>query len=494
MTKRNFLLPALFLILSSSMIVTSARSQDYMLVPGVVGIHTDIGTGVHSLDQIVKRLEEKNIPIAVITEHTLIRCEYGLFPLRKIVKKAYRKKCLLDSGVQNYLDDIARTNKSHPKIVIIPGTEVVPFYYWTGSYFKKDLIMHNWHKQFLVIGLNKARDFENLPMVSNPSSAHYTWRSVYFFWPLILLILGFWLLRKRRTRQLKFKDQVFTTLSSPYRVWGVIIIILGALFLINNFPFKTAPYDQYHGNRGEAPYQEMIDYVNEKDALAFWSLPEATTDVEVGGARSYTPPFPESLLATHNYSGFSAFYEGWRKVANPGGIWDKILNEYCEGKRERPVWAMGEIDYRGGTGKEIDSVQTVFLIPQLNREAVLDALKKGRMYALRKSYQEALSLDNFVVKDSSKSAIMGETLISNNKPTIQIKISCPAPKVKKIKVKLIRKGEIIKTFDVENSEEIIYEDDYYKLGEKIYYRLDIAARGGRIISNPIFVEFTKEQD
>ncbi|MCK4648167.1 hypothetical protein KAT51_01445 [bacterium] len=467
-----------------------ALAVEYILVPGVIGVHTDMGTGVYSLEEIAERLEEKGIPIAIITEHALIRCEYGLFPLRRIVRKAFTEKSLLDYGIENYLNHIARINSSHPKMVIIPGTEVAPFYYWTGSYFKKDLTMHNWHKQFLVIGLNEAQDFKNLPMVSNPFSAHYTWKSIYLLWPFLPLLLGIWLIRKRRVQRLRFEDRLFTIPSYPYRILGIIIIILSGLFLFNNFPFKITPYDQYHGDQWEAPYQGLIDYANQRNVLTFWSLPEATTDVKRGGARSYTSPFPESLLATHNYSGFSAFYEGHKVVAVPGGIWDEILKEYCKGQRENPVWAMGEIDYRSDRGKEIDTVQTVFLVSQLNKEAVIDALKSGKIYALIKSQQASLSLDNFMVKDDSELAIMGETLVSNNKPLIQIKVSCPDPRVAKIKVKLIRNGEIIKIFDIDNLEEIIYEDDYYKSGEKIYYRLDIAVRGSRIISNPIFVKFT----
>ena len=85
---------------------------------------------------------------------------------------------------------------------------------------------------------------------------------------------------------------------------------------------------------------------------------------------------------------------------------------------------------------------------------------------------------------------MGETLLSKSKPTIRIKISCPNSKLKKIKVKLIRKGKIIKVFDVANSAEITYKDDYYNPSEKIYYRLDIETNwANRIISNPIFVKF-----
>ncbi len=488
---KHLLFYFLTFLLFTSFLIGPAFAIEYTLVPGVIGIHTDMGTGVHSLEEIAKKLEERGIPIAIVTEHALIRCEYGLFPLRRIVRRAFTEKSLLDYGVENYLNYISRINSSHPKMVIIPGTEVAPFYYWTGSYFKtKDLTMHNWHKQFLVVGLDEAQDFKNLPMVSNPFSAHYTWRSIYLLWPFLPLVLGIWLIRKRRAQRLRFEDRLFTIPSHPHRILGIIIIILSGLFLFNNFPFKIAPYDQYHGDQGETPYQGLIDYANQGDALTFWSLPEATTDVKRGEVRSYTPPFPESLLATHNYSGFTAFYEGWRIVAKPGGIWDEILKEYCEGKRERPVWAIGEIDYRGGTGKKIDSVQTVFLIPQLNEEAVLDALRKGRMYALDNRGEGTLSLDSFVVKNNNKVALMGETLLSRDRPTISIRVSRPAPEEGGIKIRLIRKGEIIKTFDVENSEEIIYEDDYYKTGEKIYYRLDIAARGSKIISNPIFVKFT----
>jgi hypothetical protein len=57
-----------------------------------------------------------------------------------------------------------------------------------------------------------------------------------------------------------------------------------------------------------------------------------------------------------------------------------------------------------------------------------------------------------------------------------------------IRIRLIRCGEVIHTFDSTLPMQIDYEDKYLKPGQKIYYRIDV--RGcGALISNPIFVIF-----
>lgn len=58
----------------------------------------------------------------------------------------------------------------------------------------------------------------------------------------------------------------------------------------------------------------------------------------------------------------------------------------------------------------------------------------------------------------------------------------------KYKIDIIRSGEVIHRFESTGNTEMTYEDKYVKLGEKIYYRLDIDVPS-RILSNPIFVKF-----
>ena len=58
----------------------------------------------------------------------------------------------------------------------------------------------------------------------------------------------------------------------------------------------------------------------------------------------------------------------------------------------------------------------------------------------------------------------------------------------KYKVDIIRNGEVILRFESTGNTEMTYEDKYVKLGEKIYYRLDIDGPS-LTLSNPIFVKF-----
>ena len=55
--------------------------------------------------------------------------------------------------------------------------------------------------------------------------------------------------------------------------------ILFVLLLFDNHPFRSSLVDQYHGDRGIKPYQEVIDFAVSKGALVFWN------DVEAGNGK-----------------------------------------------------------------------------------------------------------------------------------------------------------------------------------------------------------------
>lgn len=102
-----------------------------------------------------------------------------------------------------------------------------------------------------------------------------------------------------------------------------------------------------------------------------------------------------------HYTGFGIIYEGLKKIGVPGGIWDKILSEYMDGQREKPIWAMGEIDYHHegeAGGKRIEEVRTVFLLKEFNTRSVIEAMKLGKMYAMSRTKEQFLSLDEFTLQ------------------------------------------------------------------------------------------------
>ena len=68
----------------------------------------------------------------------------------------------------------ANKNKQFRETLLIPGADVSPFYYWTGSVFKKSLVAHNWDKRLSVIGLKYGEDLEQLPILDSNFSTHYS--------------------------------------------------------------------------------------------------------------------------------------------------------------------------------------------------------------------------------------------------------------------------------------------------------------------------------
>ena len=73
-------------------------------------------------------------------------------------------------------------------------------------------------------------------------------------------------------------------------------------------------------------------------------------------------------------------------------------------------------------------------------------------------------------------------------PRINISLSVAETSGRKVKVRLIRSGELLKTFEGMLPMQIDYEDKYFKPGEKVFYRMDMHGCG-TLVSNPIFVKF-----
>ena len=133
--------------------------------------------------------------------------------------------------------------------------------------------------------------------------------------------------------------------------------------------------------------------------MTVWSLPEVQDSSEewFGPLRvsRRTDPYPEDLMRTFRYTAFGAVYEDSTRFELPGGGWDQLLRQYAAGERSRPAWAVGESAFHNAmAGKSVGGVQTVFLVSERSERAVLDAMKRGRMYALLRGPEPGLALDH----------------------------------------------------------------------------------------------------
>ena len=473
-----------FCFLLAALLVLSKNSyaQVYKNVPAAIHIQSNISDGRHSFEQIIKSAKEKDIKVLVFTDSVLRRWEYGIRPLENIIKRTIEHNSVFRFGIRNYLNLINSLQEKYPDMVLVPGAEVTPFYYWEGAPLGKDLSLYNWHKQLIAVGLENEKDYRLLPIVASYSVMPLHRGNLIRLWPILFIILGIVAIKSSSARRLSKRS-------------GYIILVVGTILLINNLRFNIVRFDAYHGDQKTKPYQELINYVNYKKGLVFWVHPEAENVSRVAGVNILTYSYKDDLLHTYNYSGSSMLFYDNRSIARTGEAWDEILLAYCRGRR-KPIWTMATIDYYGDT-QDISRVQTILLLPALNKKEALKALDKGRMYSKLNNQPNDFSLDKFVITDNKDEVFgfMGEDIKINSKPEIIIETSSSSSPEEPIEIKLIRNGKLIKTFNPQESNaRIRYQDDYYYENEKIFYRIMIKSNRNlyQIVSNPIFVEFISE--
>ena len=457
---------------------TPVIARDYIQLPGVIHIHTTYSSGRYSIEELVTKAEEKKLGVLVLTDHDRVVMEYGLFPLRHLIKKREEKNSVLQAGPEVYLTEIKRLNELQQSVLLIPGVQSSPFYYWKGNPFDQGLTAYDYRKQLLLIGLSKPDDYYSLPQLHGGFSTRYVRdllpRFIIFF--AAFLISVYLLFQKGKIR-----------------IGGLFVAVLSMALMINYHPFKSSRFDPYQGDQGTAPFQDVIDYVKSRGGSVFWSHPEsnyAKNAVQLGPIKMITEHYPDDLIASKNYTGFAAIYGDSSSAANAGMHWDQILMDYCRGLRDQPVWAISGSDFHEEQkGLELDTFQTIFLVNNKRGQDVLQALERGRIYAVRKSEDSRLSLDQFQIKDKTTgiAAIMGEEINVKGTPIVEGRISALDGGRQDVTVSIVRDGEQAWTFEGQTPLDFHLADQEGWSG-KTFYRLDVKSKtGGHLLSNPIFV-------
>jgi hypothetical protein len=464
----------MFLLFQGKLIM----AQEFIQLPGVIHVHSTFSSGKYSIERLVAKAKAKGLEVVVLTDHDLVRMEYGISPLQNLIKKKEERKSIIKTGPEKYLAEIARQNRRQNDVIVIPGAQSSPFYYWTGSLFKKNLTAHGYRKELLLIGMLDPEDYRQLPILHNGFSHRYFKslfpRNIIF---LVSFLLGLYLFFQKKI----------------YKIVGGGIVIFSILLLFNYHPFQSSRFDPYHGYQGIGPYQEIINYVDQRNGLTFWAHPESnysTTGIRMGPVELMTKHYPDDLIVTRGYTGFSSIYGDTITATDPGRHWDQVLRQYCKGLRTTPVWGIAGADFhKEKGGVDLDTFQTIFMVKSKTVAEVLRALSNGRVYAVRKTKQPRLSLERFQIMDSTsgKKAIMGAGLKMASIPLIEGRVSASDNKRISVKITLIRGGKLWQVFEGQTPLEFHFADhDDWK--GKTYYRLDIRDEtSGRLLSNPIFV-------
>ena len=469
--------------------VIPAGAAEYERLPAVLHVHSDLSTGDVPLEQLAAMAERAGIGALLLSENYLLRVEYGLPPFRALTRVGREERSVLAGGVTRFLERVALARARNPRVLILPGVEVLPHYHWTGSPLALDMTVHNTQKNLLVFGITDPAALRSLPSSGNAAAGRFTWAAAVDLLPGLLLIPGAVALATRR-RALHRVGRAVVVVRRRRWLAGGVLCLLGAAALVRAWPFTTDPYSPYE-DLGLAPHQDLIDHVDRLGGATVWSLPEARDSGEqwLGPVRVAwrTEPYPDDLLRTARYTAFGAVYEDTTRVELPGGGWDRLLAQYAAGQRSRPAWAVGESGFHGFTaGKSVGPLQTVFLVSERSERGVLEALKRGRMYALQRVAETGLALAEFAVSEGAAAALSGETLRVREGTPIEVRVGLAAldGSARAVRVTLVRNGAVAGVWAGSTPFRQVHREVFD--GGPAYYRLDV--RGpGRLLSNPIFV-------
>lgn len=471
---RLFLLLAQILAVSPAL---GAAPQEYLSVAGLMDLRTTFSDGVHSPEDLVLLARHRGFRVLFFNDHHRIKLSYGIPPFRNLLKYTKEYPSIMTHGPEAYLHEIARLSGLYPDMILVPGSILSPFYYWTGSWFRGDLTVHHYDRKLLALNLTKAQDYEAVPMLEAGWSLQHTRARL----PALLLFTVPWMI-----------GLAFTVVAKGrIRLAGFAILVFSSLALMEYSPWRGSSFSPYAGDQGIAPYQEAIDAIEQRGGFAFWNYPEQRSGVRKHGPINVdTPPYPEALLQSENYTGFAAIYGDRITVTDPGKHWDLVLREYCEGKRQHPVWGISTADFHeeGRLGLKLGAFPTTFLVGEFSKDAVLDALRSGRMYCSRGDGTSWLQLDYFnVVAPGGGKAHMGETLTTDGFPLIRFRVSYTGDEKIPVAIQIVRGGTLLRTVTGHTPLEFQFLDEGAPSGQMTFYRLVDTQK--HLTSNPIFVKY-----
>jgi len=463
-------------------------AQSYERLAAIVHVHSDLSSGEFPLEELTDMAERRGLGAVLLSENYLDRVEYSLPPFRALTRVTEESRSV-HGRLGEYFARVAQARAARPGVLILPGVEVMPHYFWTGSPFTLAMAVHGTQKNLLVWGLDRAA-LEGLPVIGNTSAGVVGLQSVLDALPGLLILPGVVLLARPRTRRRPLGRAVVIVRR---RAWlpGLILVALGVTALARAWPFTQPLYPSWT-DPGSAPFQDLIDYVERRGGVSVWSLLEAADAGEraVGPVRVSwaTEPYPDDLLKTFGYTAFGAVYEETTRVERPGEGWDRLLGEYVTGERTRVPWALAEAAFHEhSAGKSVGPIQTVFLVRERTDAGVLEALRAGRMYALQRGRDTGLALTEFVAAAGGASAISGETLRAAPGAALELTaaVETVEPRAADVRVTLVRNGSVIAAWNGSTPFRATHREAWD--GRPVVFRLEARGGGARLLSNPIFV-------
>jgi len=487
-------------------------SVHFQSLHGLFRINTDISAGNESLSAIADKAAKKGLDFIVVSDQFLVQAEYGPPPFRNVLKVRKNRRSVTTLGVDKYLAEIAAVDKTHPKLVVIPGADVAPHYFWTGNPVS-GLATHQFSRQLTVFGTKKIDFYKNLPVIHNEQNGLFFPHTPLALLPLLIAAAGAAALFRKKVIYKDLQGNTYRNKKRwPAKIAAALAIIVGILWTIDNKPFTGSGFAQYADN-GRDACQTLLAYVRKNDAPnarigVFWSAPEARSTQKMAGVTLVTEGYVDDILGTSGSDGFAGIYADTSTERYPGSFWDELLGEHIAGKRPKPLFIVGERDYHGQSRAPLDYIKTVVLLRRSEKrlarmEDIVSAITAGNSYAVCKSNGREIELDDIALSaessdGASPSAIPGETLEAPKHAKLLLRVaghleSSAPPKMAPGFVVVVLDGKKIAKKQLDIKRFAIETAVSAGNAGKHYVRFYIESKNcGRIVCNPIFFRVTAD--
>lgn len=510
MAKKVFIIILVWVVIAA--LNATASTQWYK---GTFRVNTDVSAGDESIETVLEKASKAGLKFILFSDQFLVRCEYGLPPFRNIFKIGKEQKSIVTYGINNYLRRIVDAGKKYPEIITISGADIAPCYYWTGSFLKGTLTVNQYSEQLTVFGNDNADFYRNLPVIHNERYSFALLKILSGLSTLLLTLAGLFIFFNKKPYYGDAQGNLYYRKNKLLKITCLISALTGILWTINNKPLKNElGFDAYHPS-GAYPFQKVIDYVSSNgggNTGIIWSAPEITMKGKIGNISLVTVPYLKDIENTDGYNGFAGIYGDVSHAHEPGKLWDKLLWEYCSGKRKIKPVIIGESDYHGRS--PIDMIQTVVHIEKLDKKNVMDALLRGYSYAVAKNGEREIIIKHISLNSDTNSAGLGETLKpfsakgytsadgktshgEDENHTLILNISGKMAGITENEkcdgeIVIVANGKkvfsnIIQLNDFSLKEKILVEDDLQNQYVRFYIK---TMSSGYLLANPIFIERT----
>ncbi len=449
-----------------------------------VHVHTDRSSGRYSLPELTAVAHAAGTDIIMLSDSLSENIQLGVPGLRHVLWAGWRHRSITMTGVADYLDAIRQENTRQDDVLYIPGLELVPRFYWSGSFLKNNLVCHNHQRNLIITGIDDPGKIRDIPVVNGFMQGRD------LAWILITRLVGGLLLLSLLITVLAsvpLARRARIPVRTIFRSFLLVLVVPALLIaLVTHAVLSFFPtYDIYSPENAKRFEQQVLDAVSKAGWLAFWAHPEATDHHDFlfkgKGFSIDTRPYPELLLATSGYTGFAGVNEGANQLVNPGEAWDRVLMDYIKGLRKAPAWCFGEMlyHYEGQAGnKRLGNVETLIRAPEKTPPAILAALRNGDFYARRNADGQKLRIDRWEV-------ISGEL---ENTVLIDIASEVPGATAELI---LIRNGEVIKRLSLTTPASLRIPDPSGGRNPAYYRALIEGQHPLRAVTNPLFADLTE---